>query len=291
MIKNTIKKIIPGKIIVHIKKLKRNIFNFLKSNEIKISEDDIIKIKSYEKLFPKVLSTNETLNEIIKNKVSICRYGDAEFDISNQENCADTYQLPSSQLTERLHYILTHGSSEGLLVCIPPFNAKTNNIKRYHGSLSFWEWYWLNKFEKLNHLFTKKEYGNSFVTRETVFYENDTEMIKKIWHDRDVVFVYGAKGRFNTSHSLFDNVASKNEVLVPPVNAFEEYSSILEECKKYKLNSLFMIAAGPTAAVLAFDLWKLGYQALDVGHLPNSYDEYNGLIVSPEDIPLVSQDR
>ena len=237
------------------------------------------------------MTTKETLEEIINKGVSICRYGDAEFDISNQENCADTYQLPSRQLTQRLHDILTHGSSEGLLVCIPPFNAKTNNIKWYHGSLSFWEWYWLNKFEKLNHLFTKKEYGNSFVTRETVFYENETEMIKKIWHDRDVVFVYGAKGRFNTSHTLFDNIASKNEILVPPVNAFDEYSSILEECKKYKLNSLFMIAAGPTAAVLAFDLWKLGYQALDVGHLPNSYDEYNGLIVSPEDIPLVSKDR
>ncbi|MGF1834839.1 GT-D fold domain-containing glycosyltransferase [Photobacterium sanguinicancri] len=291
MIKKIIKGIIPEKGIVLLKKIKRYYSYLIKSNDVKVSDSDILKLNEYEKLFPNVLSTSQTLDEIINNRVSICRYGDAEFDISNQENSDDTYQLPSSKLTRRLHDILKHGSSPGLLICIPPFNSKTNNIKRFYGSLSFWEWYWLNKFEKLNHLFTKKEYGNSFVTRETVFHENETKDIKKVWESRDVVFVYGAKGRFNTSSNLFDNIKSKHEILIPPVNAFEEYSSILAECEKYDLNSLFMIAAGPTAAVLAFDLWKLGYQALDIGHLPNSHDEYKGLIVSPEDIPLVSQER
>lgn len=289
MVKKIIKSIIPTQYIVQIKKIKRQLLCLIKSNNVKITDNELIKLNEYERLFPKVLTTNETLDEIINDRVSICRYGDAEFDISNRENNDDIYQLPSSELTQRLHEILIHGSSQGLIVCIPPFNAKTNNIKRYYGSLSFWEWYWLNKFEKLNHLFTKREYGNSFVTRETVFYENEIQKIKKVWQDRNVVFVYSEKGRFNTLHTLFDNINSKHEILVPPVNAFEEYSSILTECKKHKLDSLFMIAAGPTATVLAFDLWQLGYQALDVGHLPNSYDEYNGLIVSPEDIPLISQ--
>tara|TARA_B100001059_G_C17745167_1_gene533879 strand:+ start:399 stop:1265 length:867 start_codon:yes stop_codon:yes gene_type:complete len=288
MIKNIIKRVAPKKVIVFLRKKKRNFLNFKNSNKINVTKEDLIRLEEYEKRFPKVMTTKETLEEIVKKGASICRYGDAEFDISNQENENDSYQSPSNELTKRLHDILLHGSSDNLLVCIPPFNSKTNNIKRYHGSLSFWESYWLNKYEKLSKLFTNDEYGNSFVTRETVFHQNNVKKIKNIWEGRTVVFVYSKKGRFDTSSILFDNIREKYEIHVPPVNAFEEYDSILEQCKKFEKNCLFMIAAGPTAAVLAFDLWELGFQALDIGHLPNSYDEYRGVILSPEDTPLIS---
>ena len=59
-------------------------------------------------------------------------------------------------------------------------------------------------------------------------------------------------------------------------------------CRFFEKNVLFMVAAGPTATVLSYDLWKDGYQALDVGHLPNSYDEFLGEIISPENIPLIN---
>lgn len=288
MIKNILKKIVSNKIIVFVKKIKRNCENFLKSNDVIVTESELEKLEQYKLSFPNVMTTKQTLDQIIFDGASICRYGDAEFDISNQENQNDNYQSPSNELTKRLHDILLHGSDHKLLVCIPPFNSKTNNIKRYYGSLSFWEWYWLHKFEKLRKLFKSPIYGNSFVTRETVFHENDVNYIKKIWEDRTVVFVYSQKGRFNLESVLFDNVKAKHELYVPPVNAFEKYSSILQECKSFDRDVLFMIAAGPTAAVLAFDLWELGYQAIDIGHLPNSYDEYKGEILSPEDIPLVS---
>ncbi|GHA38945.1 GT-D fold domain-containing glycosyltransferase [Photobacterium aphoticum] len=288
MIKNIIKKIVPNKVLVLMKKSKRNLNNYIKSNEVNVTKEDLVRLHKYKECFPNVMTTKRTLDEIIYNRASICRYGDAEFDISNQENQNDSYQSPSNGLTRRLHEILQNGSCDKLLVCIPPFNSATNNIKRYHGCLSFWEWYWLNRFTKIKPFLINCEYGNSFVTRETVFHENQVDYIKKIWDKRDVVFVYSAKGRFNVNDLLFDNISSKSEVLVPPSNAFDEYDSILEECKKYPANSLFMIAAGPTATVLAYDLFKLGYQALDVGHLPNSYDEFKGVIMSPEDIPLIS---
>lgn len=291
MIKAFIKRVAPKKLIVFIKKKRRDYLNLRQSNKISVTREELIRLNDYENRFPKVMTTKETIDVIIEKGASICRYGDAEFDISNHENDNDSYQTPSNELTKRLHDILTHGSDDNLIICIPPFNSKTNNIKRYYGHLSFWEFYWLKKYEKLSRLFTKDIYGNSFVTRETVFYENNVAEIKKIWENRIVVFVYSEKGRFETSSSLFDNVKNKYNIHVPPVNAFEEYSTILEECKKFDKDCLFMIAAGPTAAVLAFDLWQSGYQALDIGHLPNSYDEYNGVILSPEDIPLVSNDK
>ncbi|OBU27791.1 GT-D fold domain-containing glycosyltransferase [Photobacterium kishitanii] len=288
MIRKIINAVLPIKLKVTLKKKKRELLLYLKSKSHKLSIHESNQLKDYESQFPSVLSTKETLDRIISHRASICRYGDAEFDISNQENDDDYYQKPSNKLTSRLTSILKVDSSDKLIIAIPPFNSKTNNIKNYYGELSFWQWYWLNRFSKIKPLLINREYGNSFVTRETVFYENKIEDIKKIWDKRDVVFVYGAKGRFNINSILFDNINSKSEILIPPSNAFNEYGSILDECKKYSVNSLFMIAAGPTATVLAYDLYELGYQALDVGHLPNSYDEFKGVIMSPEDTPLIS---
>ena len=37
---------------------------------------------------------------------------------------------------------------------------------------------------------------------------------------------------------------------------------------------LYLIAAGPTACLLAWDLAQRGAQALDVGHLTSAYDEF-----------------
>ena len=187
--------------------------------------------------------------------------------------------------------IIQSEKANDLLVCIPPFNYPTNNIKNYHGKLSFWEWYWLNRYQEIKGLFKHVNYGNSFVTRESVFYENTLEEIQEIWEQREVVFVYGAGGRFKVDSLIFNNIKSYQEVLIDPTDAFAHYDSILEKCSVFDKSVLFMIAAGPTATVLAYDLWKKGYQALDVGHLPNSYDEYLGEIISPENIPLVNDNK
>ena len=34
----------------------------------------------------------------------------------------------------------------------------------------------------------------------------------------------------------------------------------------------YLIALGPTATVLAYDLFKLGYQSIDIGHLDIEYE-------------------
>ena len=42
----------------------------------------------------------------------------------------------------------------------------------------------------------------------------------------------------------------------------------------FSINSLIIIALGPTATVLAYDLAKEGYQALDMGHFDIEYEWY-----------------
>lgn len=282
MLKNFLKKYLTKKQREKIQKYK----NQMKNLFIFIPKEDLKKIEKYKKEFPKVLNTKETLEKIIQNKVSICRFGDAEFDICNFENKEDIYQKPSEKLTQRLIEVLETPSNNKLLICIPPFNSKYNNIKRYYGKLSFWEYYWLKRYFKLKKYLKNQEYGNSFISRDAVFYENDLNKIKKIWDNSEVVFVYGEGGRFEIKSNLFNNIKNYTEILIPPTNAFDSYEMILKRCLEEKKNKLFLIAAGPTATVLAYDLSKNGYQALDIGHFPNCYDQYIGLITSPEALPF-----
>ena len=73
-------------------------------------------------------------------------------------------------------------------------------------------------------------------------------------------------------NDLFDNVKSIKRILCPAKNAFDKYDAILAECEKQSKDKLFLIALGPTATVLAYDLANLGYWALDVGHIDICYE-------------------
>ncbi|MEK4047184.1 GT-D fold domain-containing glycosyltransferase [Paenibacillus sp. FSL H8-0048] len=256
----------------------------------RISKTEKEILKNINDKFPEVLSTAETIQLIVSQKASISRFGDGEFDICNQENKLDPYQNPSNELTNRLTEILSYKGSDNVIICIPPFNSNYNNIKNYFGKLSFWEWYWLKKYKNIAPLLKNDNYGNSFVSRDAVFYENNINIIQEIWSNRDVVFVYGEGGRFDINSPLFDNVSSKKTILISPTNAFSDYKNTLKKCLLEKMDSLFLIAAGPTATVLAFDLSKEGIQALDVGHLTNCYEQYLGIITSPESLPLIKKD-
>ena len=52
------------------------------------------------------------------------------------------------------------------------------------------------------------------------------------------------------------------------------YDNLLTNAKKIDKDRLVIIILGPTATVMAYDLAKLGYQALDFGHIAKDYDFY-----------------
>ena len=62
------------------------------------------------------------------------------------------------------------------------------------------------------------------------------------------------------------------EFFGPAENAFAKYDEILTEAKKISKDKLFLLALGPTATILAYDLYKEGYQAVDVGHVDIEYE-------------------
>jgi glycosyltransferase family protein len=71
---------------------------------------------------------------------------------------------------------------------------------------------------------------------------------------------------------LFRNARSIKRIVCPPKDAFSNYSDIFNVVKTHDTSNLILIALGPTATVLAYDLSLCGYQAVDIGHIDIEYE-------------------
>ncbi len=96
----------------------------------------------------------------------------------------------------------------------------------------------------------------------------------KIWDDRDCVFIKGIHTCMGVGNDLFDNCRSVSRILGPAENAIDRFDELMTEALKQPQNRLMLFALGPTATVLAYELNKAGYQAVDIGHVDLIYEGY-----------------
>jgi hypothetical protein len=73
-------------------------------------------------------------------------------------------------------------------------------------------------------------------------------------------------------NDLLDGAKSISRILCPARSAFDKYDEILSAFNDISRNRIVLIALGPTATVLAYDLCKKGYQAVDFGHISEEYE-------------------
>jgi len=265
-----------------------------------------------EKEYPQVESYNETIDKLISG-ASISRFGDGEFGvcIGRTVNYTGTYNL---KLQQRILDVLHTPQTEKFLIGIPqlivqkqkkklPRWTRTKMFVRQHllfqtaaddsvRRWTFYESFVIRTWRFLKKHIREKRYANSFISRPEVFAAVPLEKWKLVWNDRNVVFIVPMNGRFTNDERIFGNIKSAQFIYVNPVDAFADYDNILRlacDLAQNIENPLLLIAAGQTAAVLACDLHKQGYQAIDIGHLPNSYSAYLGEIKTPEDLPKVRQ--
>lgn len=100
-------------------------------------------------------------------------------------------------------------------------------------------------------------------------------LIKKMWKNRDVYIIEGELTRMGVGNDLFEGSKSIHRILCPSKSAFDRYDEILKTAKEViPLNghALILLALGMTATVLASDLSRAGYQAIDIGHLDVEYE-------------------
>ncbi len=220
---------------------------------------------------PNILGIEETRRLIIDEKKSIARLGDGEFSaISGVKRW--NFQNASEELGKRMRDVLA-SDNPGLLIGLNPnFYSSLQNlseedadgvraymrpmVRRLHAEL----------------LSRDKVYADALFTK--IESDEDMDTLRMIWKDRDCVIIEGQYTRMGVGNDLLEGARSIKRILAPSESAFDRYDEILSEAQKQPEDSLFLIALGPTATVLAYDLFNSGFQALDIGHLDLIYEKY-----------------
>ncbi|WP_157814022.1 MULTISPECIES: GT-D fold domain-containing glycosyltransferase [unclassified Microbacterium] len=223
---------------------------------------------------PVTMTVDQTLDALIEGK-SIARFGAG--DLSTMDGWFEMFQTPGVELTRRLREVLVSDESD-LLVAIPSF-AYELSPELLEGMRDYFLRWAPHLRRILNpYLRTSKRYAATEVSlghstfgpgfdRRAYF-----ERCRQIWDGAPVVLIHG-EGIFDGfTHDIFDNAASVDHILAPRQNAFDEYDDILRRASLAPKECLMIAILGPTATVLAYDLHRAGYRALDLGHIAKSYE-------------------
>ena len=227
-------------------------------------ERNPIKVK-----LPKILNLDESLRAIAEgDHCSLARYGDGEFKLMFGESIS--FQKYDEKLGKRLVQIIKN-NKENLYVGLPDVfgYCKNEYFRRVMINL---------RDELYKYINFDNVYVDSMITRQSKFSTEQEgneyySAIKQLWAGKDIIIVEGEGSRLGIGNDLFSNTNSTKRILCPVKDAFSRYDEILDACLKNASNdSLFILALGPTATVLAYDLCDSGYQALDVGHVDTMYE-------------------
>ena len=242
---------------------------------------DNFKYQLYEDIplvkLPHILNQYDSLLSILNSDKSVSRFGDGEFNLIFGNSIG--FQEYTPELAKRLKDILM-SDDDGILI----------GISRRFGSLedvsedvrNYWRWFMGKYRNKLYEMLDfNKTYIDTCMTAHSIEVEDHTlcqddsekyyALCRKIWDNKDITIIKG-EGTEKVTFDIYDNAKSINYIYAPKKNAFRKYNEILEEAKKQPKDRLIILILGPTATVLAYDLHKLGYRALDIGHLAKAYD-------------------
>ena len=225
---------------------------------------------------PHILSIEETVDTILEKKLSVIRFGDGE--ISLIDGMDIPFQKRTDELSEKLEHIIKV-RDDRLLICIPGMWGSLSVFADYAYHFIMHHMY------RYNHIWSSllsydKVYGDTNVTRHYLAYKDKTradtlfKKIKAIWKDEDIILIEGAKSRLGVGNDLFTNAKSVQRILCPPENAYAKYKEIESEASKQDKKKLVLLSLGPTAKVVAYDLFLLGYRVVDIGHIDMEYEMF-----------------
>lgn len=228
---------------------------------------------------PDIKNTDETIDYIIKYRCSVSRFGDGEFKLLLGESLV--FQHYNQQLADKFKVILTQKEDLNHITCIPASLIDVNELKSV--PKEYWYQYFSGNYYYLKPYFTfKKPYYDSLMSRlymdqvDKELSQARFEKIQKVWNKQDVLFIEGKQSRLGIGNNLFDNAKSIKRIICPSLHAFSCYNQVLDYVSKnISKDVLILLALGPTATAMAWDLCKLGYWAIDIGHIDIEYEWMN----------------
>lgn len=226
---------------------------------------------------PTVVGMSDTIAAIKERRASIARYGDGEFDIIFGRT--EGFQKKDMALSRKLREILKKNDvSDRFLVALPDCFGDLSQFTP-HAQL-----HWRRRLDEervrwVRLLNTKAPYYQAQITRFYFDWADKSQCpgwyagLKAIWDNENVLLVEGDKSRLGVGNDLFDNARSVRRLLCPSANAFDCYDEILAAIKaEAREDDLIFMALGPTATLLAWDLFQAGFWAVDAGHIDLEYE-------------------
>lgn len=225
---------------------------------------------------PTVKNIEQTLRDVLAQSPSISRYGDGELDIMVGRSIP--FQTYDKRLADKMKAIL-QTDDPSFFVCIndvfEDYSYLTETSQEYyerHLRYNRHLWYRLLKKNKTYYCtqMTRPYMGLKDKSQSSLYFD----LLKQIWSGKDIVIVEGDKSRLGIGNDLFAGANSIRRILAPSKNAFTYYDEIIAEVKKLDKNILLLLALGPTATAMAYDLYLEGYRAVDLGHADIEYEWY-----------------
>ena len=220
--------------------------------------------------YTKVLSASDTIDKVVLEKKSIGRLGDCEFGIIAGVQRWN-YQAASDLLSRKLVEVLDTNEDDFLVGINPNFYINMENLTEIAAdSIRGYMW----PKERLLHaelLDPDRVYADALAFCIETWEE--LLSVKRLWDNRDVTIIEGEFTRMGVGNDLYDNCRSIRRILAPAENAIDRYEDILNEALKESKDRLILTALGPTATILAYDLYKAGFQAVDIGHIDLYYEK------------------
>lgn len=228
---------------------------------------------------PRIMSFEETINEIVDKKKCIARYGDGEMKLMLKTGEVGFQKANNALSTDLFNSFIVKKSN--LLVCyhdIPLTFSKRSDEFRFYKKYLFKTYRRSLKIIDMNYY-----YGNTNFTRfyhpslcdKTDFSKLDEYIkgLKKIWDKKQLLIVEGSETKLGIGNDLFDNCLSIRRIICPKINAYGKIDDIYNTIiSKVRRDELILVALGPTASVLCTRIaLNTNLQAIDIGHIDIVY--------------------
>ncbi|MEV6298139.1 GT-D fold domain-containing glycosyltransferase [Actinoplanes sp. NPDC051861] len=212
------------------------------------------------------LTFEDTLQRIIKDRVSFARFGDGEFKTMLRSDFNLKFQPWSPGLASELREVLRFDGfdQERLMLGFPyPY-------RNLH-----WSGVWVDIWHEVRPLLrTDMKYGNSHVSRPIFFQQmgqRGADMWRQVWEDQDICIITGENSRFTLTPQLFDNVKSSSYIYSTPVNAYADLPRLMKVLEDEDPDRLYLLSLGPAGTLVSAWLSRMGRWAIDVGHISDSW--------------------
>ena len=203
---------------------------------------------------PQVLTAKQSLKLIAEKRASVGRFGDGEYKLIRGKSLR--FQSAVPELVVRLKQVFYSN--------VPGFYVGFREIADYQNRPQFFA------HEKHNlirnwQLFAKL--SNELYLSSYLSGIMDLTVWNLVFHGREIILITNSEMEsVATQTKLFCKAAKLHFIQAPAEQAFSQYDSLLNQASEHREDCLYLLACGPVATVLAFDLHNSGRQAVDIGH-------------------------